>query len=130
MIVRPVHVDQHFAELLQRLNRHRAVVDGLLVGTVGLYDAANDQLSAFARFEAERLQRRVDRSWIFQFEQGFGGAGFLAGADDFFVGAFTQQHAEGADENGFARAGFAGDHIESRFEIDGEFFHQREIFYG
>ena len=47
--------------------------------------------------------------------------------DDRFIGALAREQAQRAEQNAFARAGFARDRSKPRFEVERPFFEQREI---
>jgi hypothetical protein len=56
------------------------------------------------------------------------GAAFFAAADERAVGALAEDEVERADDDGFARAGFAGDDVAAGLEFEREIAHQGEIF--
>ena len=49
-------------------------------------------------------------------------------ADGAGVGAFAKNEADGVDEDGFARAGFAREDVEAGAKMDGGFFDDGEVF--
>ena len=61
-------------------------------------------------------------------EHGLDGAALLAAADERAVGAFAQDEVERADDDGFSRAGFAGDGIAAGLEFQREVGDQGEVF--
>ena len=56
------------------------------------------------------------------------GAAFLAAADERAVGAFAEDEVERAEDDGFARAGFAGDDVAAGLEFQREVAHEGEVF--
>ena len=129
MVVRAVDVHQPLAELAQHTKGGRRAVDELAVGAGGGKGALERELSVLARFEAifieEGFQRRAQAGDI---EQRLDGAGIAAGADERAVGAFAENEAEGADDDGFAGAGFAGDDIAAGLKFESEIGGQRKVF--
>lgn len=60
-------------------------------------------------------------------EDGFDGAVFGAAADEGAVGTFAQGEFQGADDDGFAGAGFAGDRGIAGVEADRQFVDEGEV---
>ena len=65
---------------------------------------------------------------FFHVEHGLDGAAILAAADERAVGAFAEDEVESADDNGLARAGFAGDDVATGLEFQREVAHEGEVF--
>jgi len=128
MVMRSVHIDELIPDGFQDLKRSGAAVDEIAAGSGGINNAANDQLAGFARIQTVLLEYRIDPRGTFQREERFGAALILARPDEGFIGPSSQEETQSSDQNGFAGAGFTGDHIQSRFEIDGQVFDQRQIF--
>jgi hypothetical protein len=95
--------------------------------------AFEDELVFLARFQAvfvqkALFQRRAGRRETRHVKDGLDGAAFLAAADERAVGAFAEDEVERADDDGLARAGFAGDDIAAGLEFQREVAHQGEGF--
>ena len=109
--------------------RGRRAVDELAVGPGGGERALEDELVFLARFKAVFLQKVFQRrAEFFHIEHGFDRATFLAAADERAVGAFAEHEVERADDDGLARAGFAGDGIAAGLEFQREVGHEGEVF--
>ena len=52
---------------------------------------------------------------------------FLALADQLLLGAAPQQQGDGVHQDGFARAGFAGEHVQPAGKFHLHFIHQRDV---
>jgi len=61
-------------------------------------------------------------------ENGFDGTTVTAAADERPVGAFAEDKVKRADDDGFARAGLAGDDIAAGLELERQVRHEREVF--
>ena len=61
------------------------------------------------------------------FEDGLNRRGVFAGADEVGAGAAADEQVDGLDEHGLARAGFAGEDVEARFELDLESVDDRQV---
>jgi hypothetical protein len=55
-------------------------------------------------------------------------ATFFAAADERAVGAFAEDEVQRADDDGFARAGLAGDDIATRLEFQRQVAYQGKVF--
>ena len=129
VVVRAVHVHEPFADVSERGERGRRTVDKLAVGSGGGERAFKDKLIFLARFEAvffEKIFQR--RAKFFYIEDGLDRAAFLAAADERAVGAFAEDEVERADDDGFARAGFAGDDVAAGLKLQREVAHECEVF--
>ena len=84
-------------------------------------------MAVFARVDAVGFEGGVDGGGIAQFEDGLDRAVVGARANEGFVGAFAEDELEGADDDGFAGAGFSGDDGEARCELPFELFDQGEV---
>ena len=127
VIVRPVHVDQQLADALQHLERDLAVVDQALRGAARPDDAADDQLSVLAGRQAEFLEDRVNVRGILQDETGFRATGVFARPDQRPVRALAEQQVERPDQDRFARARFAGDHVQARLKIHADVLDEGKV---
>ncbi len=68
------------------------------------------------------------RAALAEVENGFDRATVATGAQEGAVGAFAQQQVERADDDGFARAGLAGDDIVAGLQLQGQIRDQGQIF--
>jgi len=124
-----VHVHEPFADGCEDVQRRRRAVDELAVCAARYKSALEDELIVFARFEAVFLEKRFQRRTEFgDIEGGFDGAAFFAAADERAVGAFAEDEIERADDDGFARAGLAGDDIATGLEFQREVWNKSEVF--
>ena len=129
MIVRPVHIDEPFAECRENVERRWRTIDELAIGSVGGKSSLEHELIFFARFQAVFFQEIFKRrAQLFCVENGFDGTIIAAAANQSAVGAFAENEIERADDNGFARTGFAGDGVESGLQFQRQVGNQRQIF--
>ena len=81
-----------------------------------------------ARFEAVVGQEPVEGGWEgADIEDGLDGAGIGAGPDGLAVGPLAEEQVEGAEDDGFAGTGFAGDNHEAGGDLEGEFGNEGEV---
>ena len=91
--------------------------------------AFEDELIFFARFQAVFFEKDVEwRAEFRDIKHGFNRTTVAAAADERAVGAFAEDEVERADDDGFARAGFAGDDVAARLEFQREVGHEGEVF--
>ena len=97
--------------------------------------ALEDELIFLARFQAVLVQKTLEFasaargvSLNLHIEHRLDGAAFLAAADERAVGAFAEDEVERADDDGLARAGFAGDDVAAGLEFQREVAHEGEVF--
>ena len=64
----------------------------------------------------------------FRMQNGFDGTTIAAVADERTVGTFTEDEIERADDDGFARAGLAGDDIAAGLKLKRQVRYEREVF--
>ena len=87
-----------------------------------------DKLVVFAGLEAVFLEKGPDGGLKAAYvEEGLDGATVGPAADEGAVGAFAEDEVEGADEDGLAGAGFAGNDVVTGPELEGQVSHQGEI---
>jgi phosphoribosyl 1,2-cyclic phosphate phosphodiesterase len=128
MLVRAVDIDQVFAQGGEDAQGGGGTVDELAVGPGAGKDALDHELPFLARFQAiglqpggdwwaraGRVEDRLDRALV--------GAAPQQGA----IGAAAEHEIQGADEDGLAGAGFAGDGVVSRLQVQGQIGHQGEV---
>ena len=90
VIVGAVEIDQILAEGLEDVEGGGGAVDELFIGAAVADDAADDELVVLAGVEAGFLEDVVDLGWFDEIEDGFDGAGVLAGADEAAVCALAE----------------------------------------
>ena len=127
VIVRAVEIDQAVANLAEKRERGGRAVDELPARAGGGNDALEEELAVLAGFGTGFLEQRGNRRAGGQRRDGLDDAFRLAGADGGFVGAVAEEKLEPADENGFPRAGLAGDGHEAAGNVPRERFHQGKI---
>ncbi len=129
MFVRAVHVHEPFADGGQGIEGGGRTVDELAIGAAGGKRALEHQLMVFAGFKTvvieQRFQRRLEAGHI---KNGLDRALVLPAPDEGAVGALTQDEIEGADDDGLAGAGFAGDDVAARLELQRQVGHQGKVF--
>ncbi len=82
-----------------------------------------------ARLQAVLFQKYFQRrAEFFCIKNRLDRAAFLAAADKRAVGAFAQNEIERAEDDGLARARFAGDDVAAGLKLQREVAHQREVF--
>ena len=129
VVVGAVHIDEPLADGAEERKGGGGAVDELAVGSGGGEGAFEDELGVFARFDAvffeEGGEFGADGGEI---EHGLDGATVGTAADELAVGAFAEDEVEGADDDGFARAGFAGDGVVAGRQLEGQVGDQGEVF--
>ena len=73
------------------------------------------------------ISRRTSSSRPPRLEDGFDGGRVLAGADEVARRAAAEEQADRLDEDRLARAGFAGQDVEARLELDLDGVDDREV---
>ena len=137
MIMGTVKIDEVVAKLLQDRERRGAAVDELAVRARGGKDALDQELAVFAGLHALLLKFGIDRARVLNLEDGLDSAAFGASPDQRFVGPFSKDELERADDDGLAGASLAGndDHLVAfnrRNDVifarrDGEFLRERDL---
>lgn len=129
VIVRAVHIDEPLADGAEQRECGGRAVDELAVGSGGGEGALEDELRVFAGFDAVLFEQGgefgADGGKV---EHGLDGATIRAAADELAVGAFAEDEVERADDDGFARAGFAGDGVVAGQQLEGQIGDQGEVF--
>ena len=125
LVVLAVDLDQRSADRLQRLHRDRLVVDEGAGAAVGELDAAQDHLTGIVEaVGGENLRRRMALGDI----EGRGDlALFGAVANQAGIAAPAERQRKGIEQDGFARAGLAGQHGEATGKLDIEPFDQDDV---
>lgn len=128
MVVRAVEVDEPEADFGKGLERGWGAIDKLAVGPGACEGAFQEKLSGFAGFDTALGEQSVEFGCeLTPVELAFDQAQLLPGPDQVAVGALAQEEAESADEDGLARAGFAGNGDKARRELEGEIIDEGEI---
>ena len=157
VVVRTVHVHQPFADRRQHIQRGGRAVDKLAICSTSREGALENELIFLARLQAvffkifpQRRRSAGLRPGLFQItaassraggrrsalvdvqsrdiENGFDGTTIAAVADERTVGTFTEDEIERADDDGFARAGLAGDDIAAGLKLKRQVRYEREVF--
>ena len=127
VIVRAVHVDEHFAEGGEDSERGGRAVDKLAVGASGSESALEDELVIFARFEAILFEEGGQGRDVPGGEDRFDGAAIRAAADERAIGALPEHEVQCADDYGFTGACLACDGVVARRELESEIGHEGKI---
>ena len=121
-----MNIDERFAELTQRLHRHRLAVHIRARAPVGADDPP--QQHAFVLVLDRLLGEPGARGGIVRDGERRGDFGALrAVPHDFGAGAAAGREQQRIDENGFARAGLAGEHRQSGAELQLDSVDDREV---
>jgi hypothetical protein len=123
-----MHINQFLAQGGEHLEGGGGTVDELAVGPGGGEDAFEDQLMIRARFQAIFFKKAGRHAAVVvEVENGFDRATVAAGAQEGAIGPFAQEQVERADDDGFARAGFAGDDIVAGLQLQSQIGNQGQI---
>ena len=108
-----VNIDQLFTQMAQLCGRCGRAIDPCTAAALAVYDPAQQQLRLLrkARFFKPGLQMR--RAVKFGADIGL----TTALAHDLSVRTGAQHQLQGIQHDGFARAGFAGQHGETRLPV-------------
>lgn len=129
MIVRAVDIHEPFADDREDVERGRRAIDELAVRTVRREGAFEDKLIFFARFKAVLVEEGFQRSTNFcHVEHSLHRATVAAATDRGAVGTFAENEIERADEDGFARSGFAADDVVAGLEFQRQIGHEGKVF--
>ena len=128
VLVRAVDVHQPLAQGGEDSQRRGGAVDELAVGAGAGEGALEEKLVVGARLEAVFLQKRLEgRAEPGDVEGGLDGATVAAAANEGAVGALAQGEVEGADEDGFAGAGFARNDVVAGLQLERQVGHEGEV---
>jgi len=128
VIVGPVNVDQPFSDGGQNLQRRRRAIDELAIRARRRESPLDDDLSILTRLQAIFIEIRHEGSLQrTDVEDGLDRAGIGATANQGTIGAFAQHQAQSADEDGFSRAGFAGDDVQAALQFQRQVRHEGEV---
>ena len=128
MLVRPMHINQFLAQRRKRLKRRGGTIDELAVCPGGSEDAFDYQLMIRACFQSILFKKRWRHAaTVLQIENGFDRATIATSAQKRAVSPLAQQEVEGANDDGFARAGLAGDDVVAGLQLQGQIGNQRQI---
>ena len=123
-VVLAVDVQQLLAQLPQLRHRHRAAIHPAQVASVSLDLPLEQQLLLGHRdavFLKPRQGRCLGKHRRHQSRTG-------SGADKLPAGALAQHRSDGVDDDGFARSGLTGQHVEPRLKGDVCRLDQGDIF--
>ena len=125
LVVLAVDLDQRSTNGLERLHADRLVVDEGAGAAVGELHAAQDHLAGIVEAVfGKDLRGRMALGHV----EGGGDLALLhAMADQPGVAAAAERQREGIEQDGFARAGFAGQHREATGKLDIEPFDQDDV---
>ena len=124
-VVLAMDLDQRRADRFQRLHADRLVVDEGAGAAVGELDAAENHLTGV--IEAVLGQDPCRRMALGNIERGRHLALLRAMADQARIAAAAERQREGIEQDGFARAGLAGQHREATGKFDIEPFDQDDV---
>ena len=108
-VVLSMDLDELFPEPFQDRDRNGTAVDAADVFSVRIDLALHEQLVRVIRDLILFKPRKARRSGKDRADKGAA----CAGTDHVAVGAFAENGGNGVDHDGFARTGFAGEHIEA-----------------
>ena len=129
MIVRPVDVHQPIAQRGERLQRGGRTVDKLAIGAGCGEGALEHELAGVAGFQSVDIEKIVERrAQCADIKHRLDGATIRTGADERAVSALAEHEIERADEDGFARAGLAGDGVVAGTKFQRQVRHQGQLF--
>ena len=129
MVVRAVHIHEPFANRRENIQGRWRTVHKLAVCSTDSERAFEDELIFVAGFEAVLFQKIFQRRFEFlHIENSLDRTSVAAAADERAVGAFAEDEVERADDDGLARAGFAGDGVATGLEFQREVVHEGEVF--
>ena len=129
VIVRAVHVHQPLADGGERGEGRGRTIDELAVGARIGECALEDKPMVVAGLQAVFIEKAFQRSaQLLHVEHGLDGATVAAAADEGTIGAFAEDEVERADDDGLARAGFAGNDVEARPELERQVRNEGEVF--
>ena len=128
MIVRPMNIDQPFANGTEGLQGRGGAIDELFVGAGIGEGALQNELAIFARLQAILIEEGVQRCLkVADVEDRLHGTGVGPTADQRPVGALAENKIERPDEDGLAGPGFAGDDVQARLQFEREVGDEREV---
>ena len=125
LVMLAVNFDQRGADRLQGLHADRLVVDEGAGAAVGQLHPAQDHLAGIV--EAVVAEDRRGRMALRHVEHRGDLALLHAVADEAGVAAAAQRQGEGIEQDGFARAGFAGQHRKATGKFDIEPLDQDDV---
>jgi len=114
VIVGAVEIHQQIAQSAEEGERAGRAVDKLPAGAFGGECAFHEEAAVFAGFGPVFLEEGGEVFFGGIFKDGLDRAGLGPAANEGLVGAFAEEEGEGADDDGFSRAGLAGDGGEAR----------------
>jgi len=127
VVVGSVEIDKEVAKGAEEGEGAGGAVDELATRAFGGEGSFEEQATVFAGFGPVFFEEGGEGRIRGMVEDGFDGAGVGTGADEALVGAFAEEESEGADEDGFARAGLAGDGGETGPGLPRDVFDEGEI---
>ena len=127
VFVLPVDVDQQPAAFPQHRNGRGPPVDAAAAFSLGGYRALDEQHAVLVGFKPELPQLVLRRGGQIA-EHGGHRRLPAAGAHQVPADPLAEHRVDRIDNNGFARTGFAGQHVEAGIEGDVGLFDHRDIF--
>ena len=128
VLVRAVNVHQPLTEAGQHVQRRGGTVNELAVGAGAGERAPEDKLILFARLQTVFIEKRFHRGFeAANVEYRFHRARLAAGADQRAVSPLAQHQIQGANKNGFAGAGLAGNDVVTGLQLQSEVRYQGEV---
>ena len=127
VIVGAVEIHQQIAESAEEGERAGRAVDKLPAGAFGGECAFHEEAAVFAGFGPVFFEEGGKIFFGGIFKDGLDRAGLGPAANEGLVGAFAEEEGEGADDDGFSRAGLAGDGGEAREGFPRDVLDEREI---
>ena len=121
-----MEIDKVFAQFFQQSQGDGGVVDEL-TGAVGADNPADDEILLRFKFQCVLRKNGVDFIGLLQGKHRLDHAGFLPGADQRFVGSFSQNELERPDNHRLSRTGFTRDTDESAVELPGQFIDEGKV---
>ena len=125
LVMLAVDLDQHRAERFQRLHADRLIVDEGAGAAVGELHAAQDHFAGV--FKAVVGQDRRSRMALRHIEHGRDLALLGAMTHQARIAPAAERERKGVEQNGFARAGLAGQNRKTTGKLDIEPFDQDDV---
>lgn len=128
VVMGPVEVHEALAKGGQRGEGGGRAVDELSVDAVGGDGASDDEGPGLAGVEAGRREDVIHGGLATGgMEDGLDGAQVGACPDRSAVGTLADDELDGSQDDGLARAGFAGEHIEAWMQFQGQVGYQGKV---
>lgn len=129
VVVGPVHIDEPFADGTEDAEGGGGAIYELAVGAGAGKTTFEEELLVFAGVQPVCLEKGgQERMQGAGLEYGFDAAVFLAAANEGAVGASAEDEVEGAEDDGFTRAGFTSDNVATGLEFEREVADESKVF--